>query len=167
MDRDSDQGRYALLAGLWALAALMLPLLARARGRRIERMDTGEAAQFALAVFALSRIATQEKVAAFAREPFTEPKEGIEADGPLPGADLVPAGEGWQAAIGQLMTCSRCFGLWGAGGLVYARTLAPDHARVGTQLLALSGANFFLQAAFARLCEAVNAAQTDDESKTL
>ncbi len=146
-----------LMAAFWTLM-LALPSLARRKGRLVTAPDTAEAIQLALAVYALSRIATREKAGAILREPFTEPREDVDLDEVarqkrlLSGDEVQPAGAGLQAAVGQLMTCSRCFGVWGAGGLLYLRVLSPDHSKVVTPLLALSGANFFLQAKFSRMC---------------
>ena len=53
-------------------------------------------------------------------------------------------------AIGELLTCSRCVGMWAAAGS-RRHTVAPRSGRLLTWSLAAAAANDFLQAGFSAL----------------
>jgi hypothetical protein len=59
-------------------------------------------------------------------------------------------------AIGELLTCSRCIGMWAAAGVVGLHTVAPRTGRLLTWSLAASAANDFLQAGFSALTSKAN-----------
>jgi hypothetical protein len=82
-------------------------------------------------------------VTSFLREPFVK--------GEADGDDEAPAGEGLQLAIGELVTCTRCVGVWVAAGLGSAQVLMPRLGRLLTWSLAAAAANDFLQTSFVAL----------------
>ena len=51
-----------------------------------------------------------------------------------------------------IMTCTRCVGAWSALAVVGLRLAYPDAGRNVANVLAVSGANDWLQAAFKALC---------------
>ena len=63
-----------------------------------------------------------------------------------------PAGRRLRYAIGELLTCTRCTGAWGALGLVALRAHAPAEGRLLTSVLAVSAGNDFLHSTFSWLC---------------
>jgi|SRR5580658_743462 hypothetical protein len=71
---------------------------------------------------------------------------------------LSPKGRGMQRAVGELLTCTRCAGTWGAVVLVGLRTASPVAGRATTNVLALAGANDLLQSGFRLLVERTNEA---------
>jgi hypothetical protein len=95
------------------------------------------------ATFALAKVIAKEKVGSWVREPFVEHVEG----------EPRPEGRRLQRAIGELVTCTRCVGAWSALGIVGLRLAAPDAGRNVANVLAVSGANDWLQAGFRALCE--------------
>jgi hypothetical protein len=101
------------------------------------------------ATFKASRTVTSDEVLSFVRDPFVQEAahEGDEHE--------VESG-GPRQAIGELVTCSRCIGVWAAAGLVSAHTLAPRTGRLLTWSLAASAANDWLQAGFAALTSKAN-----------
>jgi hypothetical protein len=62
-----------------------------------------------------------------------------------------------QRAVGELLTCTRCAGTWGALVLVGLRTASPVAGRATTNVLALAGSND-LQSGFRLLVERANEA---------
>ena len=56
-----------------------------------------------------------------------------------------------QRAIGELVTCTRCVGVWVAAGLGSAQVVTPRFGRLLTWTLAAGAANDFLQTAFVAL----------------
>jgi hypothetical protein len=67
-----------------------------------------------------------------------------------------PVEGGFQQALGELVTCTRCMGTWAAAGLASAQILAPRFGRLLTWSLGAAAANDFLQAGFAALTETAN-----------
>jgi Protein of unknown function (DUF1360) len=125
----------AFLAGLGAVSAL---------SRRSPPGTALELVALSAATFKASRTLSRERVASFLREPFVE------------GADEHPAGQGFQRALGELVTCTRCVGTWSAAALASTQMLAPRYGRALTWTLAAGAANDFLQAGFAALCAKSN-----------
>jgi hypothetical protein len=101
------------------------------------------------ATFKASRTLSRERVGSFVRRPFVECEADI-------GEDEHPAGDGFQRAIGELVTCTRCVGTWSAAGLAAALMLTPRFGRLLVWSLGASAANDFLQAAFTALCARAN-----------
>ena len=131
---------YAAIAGTF-VAGLGLVAAAARRSPPATALDL---VALSAATFKASRTLSRERVASFLREPFVE------------GADEHPAGQGFQRAVGELVTCTRCIGTWSAAALASTQMLSPRFGRALTWTLAAGAANDFLQAAFAALCAKAN-----------
>jgi hypothetical protein len=94
------------------------------------------------ATFALAKVIAREKAGTWVREPFVDHQDGVPK----------PEGSGWRRAVGELVTCTRCVGAWSALGVVGLRLAYPDAGRNVANVLAVSGANDWLQAGFKALC---------------
>ncbi len=116
----------------------LLTGLAVAGRRSPEPVRGAELVPLGAATFALSKAIAKEKVGTWMREPFVEE----DTDG------RPPRGGGVRAAVGELMTCTRCVGAWGALAIVGLRLASPPTGRAVAAVLATSAANDFLQAAF-------------------
>jgi hypothetical protein len=68
-----------------------------------------------------------------------------------------PKGSGLRYAVGELLTCTRCVGVWSALGLTALRVTRPREARVVTTVLGASAINDVAQAGFTWLCARANA----------
>jgi hypothetical protein len=136
----------AFLAGLGVVAAL---------ARRSPPASALDLVALSAATFKASRTVSRERVASFVRQPFVEG----EADR---GDDERPAGEGFQRAIGELVTCPRCIGTWSAAALASTQMLTPRFGRALTWTLAAGAAHDFLPAGFAALCAKTN--QLEDQA---
>ena len=101
-----------------------------------------ELAPLSAATFALAKVIAKEKVGTWVREPFVEHVDG----------EPRPEGRRLRRAIGELVTCTRCVGAWSALGVVGLRLAYPDAGRNVANVLAVSGANDWLQAGFKALC---------------
>lgn len=110
---------------------------------REEPIKLHELVPMSAATFALAKVIAREKVGTWVREPFVEHEEG--------GA-MRPQGTRLRRAVGELMTCTRCVGAWSALGVVGLRLAYPDAGRNVANVLAVSGANDWLQAGFKALC---------------
>jgi Protein of unknown function (DUF1360) len=138
---------YAAIAGSFVAGLGVVAALAR----RSPPASALELVALSGATFKASRTLSREKVASFVREPFVE------------GEDEHPAGVGLQRAVGELVTCTRCVGIWSAAALASTQMLSPRFGRALTWTLAAGAANDFLQAAFAALCAKTN--ELEDERR--
>lgn len=142
---------YATIAGIFLGGLAGVASLSR----RSPPSTALELATLAAATFKVSRTLSRERVGSFVRQPF------VEGDADT-GEDEQPAGTGLQRAIGELVTCPRCIGTWGAAALVSTEMLSPRFGRLLTWSLGASAANDFLQAGFAALCAKAN--ELEDET---
>jgi Protein of unknown function (DUF1360) len=134
----------ALSAGYGALTGAVV---VAARGKRAAPIATVELPALGLATFALAKLVAKEKVDSWVREPFVEE---------TPDGRRRPKGRRLRYAVGELLSCTRCVGSWSALGLVGMRMLRPREAQVVIPMLALAGANDFLQSGFTALCAHAN-----------
>jgi hypothetical protein len=135
---------YAALSAGWA--ALLGAVLVAARDKGDEPVRTAEVLPLGLATFALAKLVAKEKVDAWVREPFVEERAGGRA----------PKGDGLRYAVGELITCTRCVGVWSALGLTALRVTRPRDARVVNAVLGASAINDVAQAGFSWLCAKAN-----------
>jgi hypothetical protein len=89
---------YAALAAGWGA------VLVAARDKGDERVRSADVLPLGAATFALSKPVAKEKVDAWVRVPFVEEH----ADGRR------PKGTGLRYAVRELLTCTRCVGVWSA-----------------------------------------------------
>jgi hypothetical protein len=136
---------YAALSAGWG--ALLGAVLVAARDKGDEPVRSAEVLPLGLATFALSKLVAKEKVDAWVREPFVEEHpEGRR-----------PRGTGVRYAVGELLTCTRCVGVWSALGLTALRVTRPREARVVNTVLGASAINDVAQAGFTWLCSRADA----------
>jgi hypothetical protein len=134
---------YAAIAAAFAGGLTAAEALARALGREPRDLPAVDLVALCAATFKASRTISHDRVASFLREPFVE--------GQAFAGDEQPAGEGMQRAIGELVTCTRCVGVWVAAGLGATQVVAPRFGRLLTWTLAAAAANDFLQTGFVAL----------------
>jgi hypothetical protein len=135
---------YAALSAGWG--ALLGAVLVAARDKGDEPVRPAEVLPLGLATFALAKLVAKEKVDAWVREPFVEERAG----------GREPKGEGLRYAVGELITCTRCVGVWSALGLTALRVTRPREARVVNAVLGASAINDVAQAGFTWLCRKAN-----------
>ena len=145
---------YATLSA--GYGALLGALLVASRDRGREPVRTSEMLEIGVATFTLSKLLAKEKVESWVREPFVEET----ADG-----DRQPKGSGLRYAVGELLTCTRCMGAWGALGLVALRVTRPREARVVTTVLGASAVNDWMQSGFSLLCAKGNVTAKAEEGE--
>ena len=126
-----------LVAVFWGLFGLFL---ARNRPKLPERLPTSDILRIALATHKMSRLIAKDEVTEFIRAPFTEDPEGTE-----------PKRRGLPHAVGTMITCPYCVGLWVASGFSYAHVIAPREARFVASIFSAQAVSDFLHAAFIRV----------------
>lgn len=135
-------GSYAALAGAVAVAG-------RLTGARLpERFSLGDTALVSVATHKASRLLTKEAVTSPLRAPFTryeepaghaELKESPRSDHPA------------RHAIGELLTCPFCAGVWIASGLTAGLVFAPRLTRLVSTALAAVAASDALNLVYDKL----------------
>lgn len=152
----SGPAAYAALEAVFASGLLGLIALTRRREHDgTPAIPRDELPLLAMATFALADVLAKERISTWIREPFV-----------VEGADhkpVGPEGSGLRAAIGELMTCTRCVGTWSALGLVALRTASPASGRAAVRVLALAGTNDLMQSGFRLLAERTNRAIAETE----
>jgi hypothetical protein len=127
----------ALLAGVL--------LLARRRGRELpERIGAGDLVTVGVASHKLSRLIAKDKVTSPLRAPFTELEE---SGGPSEFEERA-RGSGARKAIGEMLICPYCLGLWVVSAFSLGLVLAPRLTRLLTAMFSALTISDFLQIAY-------------------
>ena len=119
--------------------------VAKRSGRDLpEHVHAGDVALIGTASFRLSRLISKQKVTAFVRAPFTE----LEGKGGPAQLDEHPRGSGLRRAMGELLVCPYCLGLWASGAFHAGLLFAPRATRFSASVLAAMTISDFLQIAY-------------------
>jgi len=118
---------------------------AKRSGRDLpEHVHARDVALIGTASFRLSRLISKQKVTAFVRAPFTE----LEGKGGPAQLDEHPRGSGLRRAMGELLVCPYCLGLWASGAFHAGLLFAPRATRFSASVLAAMTISDFLQIAY-------------------
>lgn len=136
---------YAVIAALFnALFAAAL-LLARRRGRELpERVGAADLVTIGVASHKLSRLISKDKVTSPLRAPFTEFEE---SGGPSEFEESARGG-GARKAVGELLVCPYCMGLWVVSAFSLGLLFAPRLARFMAAVFSALTISDFLQIAY-------------------
>jgi hypothetical protein len=129
---------YAALTGTYAAA--LGAFLVIANRRLPERIGLGDHLRIALASYKIGRLVARDEVTSWVRAPVTEDERATE-----------PKREGSARALGELITCPYCVGVWTAAGLACALVLRPRETRLVTTVFSAQAVADFLNAAFVKL----------------
>jgi hypothetical protein len=136
---------FAALTGIFNAGFVGALLAARRSGRELpERVGAGDVILVGTASHKLSRLIAKDKITSFLRAPFTE----YEGDaGPGEVSESV-RGRGLRQAIGELIACPYCLGLWASGALQVGLIWAPRTTRVIASTFTALTISDFLQIAY-------------------
>ena len=136
---------YATFATVFHAAMAGAVAAARRSGRDLpDRVHAGDVALIGTASYQLSRLISKKKVTAFVRAPFTE----LEGKGGPAELEEKPRGSGLRRAVGELLVCPYCLGLWASGGFHVGLLFAPRATRFSASVLSAMAISDFLQAAY-------------------
>jgi hypothetical protein len=131
---------YAALAATFGTVLAGFLVIA---GRRLpERVSLTDTVRIGLASYKIGRLVAKDPVTTFVRAPVTEDPDATE-----------PKREGPARALGELVTCPYCVGLWAASGFAYSLVLFPRQTRLVASIFGGQAVADFLNAAFVRLQE--------------
>ena len=118
---------------------------AKRSGRDLpEHVHARDVALIGTASFRLSRLISKQKVTSFVRAPFTE----LEGKGGPAELEEHPRGSGLRRAMGELLVCPYCLGLWASGAFHAGLLFAPRATRFSASVLAAMTISDFLQIAY-------------------
>jgi Protein of unknown function (DUF1360) len=136
---------YATFATVFHAAMAGAVVAARRSGRDLpRRVEAGDLVLIGTASYKLSRLLAKKKVTAFVRAPFTE----LEGRGGPAELEERPRGSGMRRALGELLVCPYCLGLWASGGFHAGLLLAPRATRFSASVLSAMAISDFLQIAY-------------------
>jgi|SRR4051794_27031863 hypothetical protein len=130
---------YAATMSVYAAVVAAIAATARATGRDVpDGLDLRQVALSAAATHKLSRLLAKDPVTSPLRAPFTA-YQGTAGPAEL---DEEVRGTGGRKAVGELISCPFCLGVWVATGLAAGQVFLPRTTRmaIGT-LAALAGAD--------------------------
>src|SRR5215218_6960572 len=127
----SDEPRplapYGILSAIFGIAVGGSFVALRAAGKRLpERIGAGDVVLAGVATHKLSRLLAKDKVTSFLRAPFTE----YQGPGGPSEVEEKPRGSGLRYAVGELLICPYCLGLWVAAAYGVGHVAAPRATRL-------------------------------------
>ena len=136
---------YATFATVFHGAMAAAVAAAKRSGRDLpQRVEPRDLALIGAASYQLSRLISKKKVTAFVRAPFTE----LEGRGGPAELEEKPRGTGLRRALGELLVCPYCLGLWASGGFHVGLLFAPRATRFSASVLTAVSISDFLQIAY-------------------
>ena len=136
---------YATFATVFHGAMAGAVAAAKRSGRDLpQRVEAGDVVLIGTASCQLSRLIAKKKVTAFMRAPFTE----LEGRGGPAELEERPRGTGLRRALGELLVCPYCLGLWASGGFHVGLLFAPRATRFSASVLTAMSISDFLQIAY-------------------
>src|SRR5438552_1974273 len=119
---------YTLVMATYAAAAGAVAGIAKLTGRKLpERPATADVVMLAASTHKIARLLTKDAVTSPLRAPVTQ-FESVAGEAEL--AER-PRGTGARHALGELLICPFCTGVWVAGGLAAGLVFAPRLTRFG------------------------------------
>ncbi len=134
-------GPYLAFMSIFGTLVAAALLIARRQGRELpEKVSAGDLALIGTAAHKASRVVSKVKVTSPLRAPFTE----LEGKGGPAEFEESSRGTGLQKAIGELLICPYCLGLWVVAAFSIGLIFAPRVTRfVASLFSALTISDFF------------------------
>lgn len=146
-DQERPLGGYALLTSTYLTLTYGFATWLHRSGRRVEdRVEGKDIVLVAIATHKLSRLIAKDRVTSVVRAPFTE----FQDDAGPGEVEEAARGHGLRRAIGELLICPYCLGMWVSTAFTAGLVVAPRPTRwVMSVFAALTGSDA-LQIAYAK-----------------
>lgn len=144
-------GYFALIATFVGLASAFCVWLRRSGRELPERIAPGDLALITVATHKASRLISKDRVTSAVRAPFTR----YESRGGPAEVEESARGRGLRRAIGELLICPYCLGMWLAAAFAAGLVVAPRPTRWIASVLAAHFGSDVLQAAYKHLEESL------------
>ncbi len=138
---------YTALSGTFFAIFTIFSWIQGRKGKQFE-LKPYDLTLVGLASYRLGRLVAYDKVAEPYRRPFCE----TVPDPTGAGDTVMPKGEGWRRAIGELISCPICAGTWIAAGLVYGLNLLPGPTRLLLAIMSSIGVGELFNSLTEALC---------------
>jgi hypothetical protein len=140
-------GSYAILIGAFSTAAAGFGVWLRSSDRSLpETVGVGDLLLITVATHKTTRLLGRDRVTSIIRAPFTR----FQDDAGPGEVDEAARGDGLRRAIGELIICPYCLGMWAAAGFTAGLIAAPRPTRwIATAFTTVAGADT-LQIAYAK-----------------
>jgi hypothetical protein len=136
---------YAVFAALFNAGFAGALAAAKRSGRELpERIEPSDVLLIGTASHKLSRLISKDQITAFVRAPFTEFQE---KGGPAE-VEENPRGRGLRRAVGELLVCPYCLGLWASAAFHVGLVFAPRTTRLVASTFTALTLSDFLQIAY-------------------
>jgi Protein of unknown function (DUF1360) len=132
---------YATFAAMFNAGFAGALLAAKRSGRLPDRVSPEDMILIGTASHKLARLVAKDKVTAFLRAPFTE----YQGRGGPAEVEERARGTGARRAIGEMLVCPYCLGLWASGAMHVGLLFAPRVTRVAASTLTALTVSDFLQ----------------------
>jgi len=141
-------GSYSVLTAAFGGLCAAFALWMRRTGRKLpERVPAGDLALITLATHKLSRLIAKDRVTSAIRHPFTR----YQGEGGPGEVEEEARGSGLRRAVGELLICPYCLGMWIAAAFTGGLAVAPRATRwLAAVFTALFGSDV-LQIAYKKL----------------
>jgi uncharacterized protein DUF1360 len=147
-EQERPLASYALLTSAFAGLAGSFSLWMRRTGRTLpERVEPGDLALGVLATHKLARLVSKDKVTSAVRAPFTR----YEGEGGPAEVRESARGHGLRRAIGELLSCPYCLGLWIAAAYTAGMAVAPRPTRWVASVFTIQLGSDVLQVGYKKL----------------
>jgi uncharacterized protein DUF1360 len=118
---------------------------AKRSGRDLpEHVELQDLVLIGAASYKLSRLVAKKKITSFVRAPFTE----LQGKGGPAELEEKARGHGLRRAVGELLICPYCLGLWASGAFHAGLLFAPRATRFSASVLSAMTISDFLQIAY-------------------
>ncbi len=146
-DGEVPLGAYATLVAVFSSIFALFLLLTRLTGRTLpERIGLADLALLGTAAHKMSWLVSNASVTSFIRAPVTELQE-VKSPTKL---DEEPRGDGLQKALGNLLTCQFCLGMWVTAFFSYGLVLVPRTTRFVAGMFSILTVSDFLHQTYKR-----------------
>ena len=144
-----EEGRplrgYSILTSIFVGVVEIVALALRRSGRNLPKsLSPWDLLLTGAGSHKLARLIAKEKATSFVRAPFTE-YEGSGGPGEL---EEKPRGAGLRKAVGELLVCPYCLGMWISTAFGLGLVAAPRVTRLVAFVLTALGISDFLQIAY-------------------
>lgn len=144
-NRERPLGAYAILTGSFVAACATFGLWLRRSDRELpERFAREDLALVAIASHKASRMLARDRVASVIRAPFTR----FQDDAGPGEVDEAARGSGLRRAIGELIVCPYCLGMWISALFIAGLLVVPRATRLAASLLVVLTGSDVLQIAY-------------------
>lgn len=145
--RERPLGGYAVLMGAFTTLAAAFGTWFRRSGRDLpESISTRDLALLTVASHKTARLVTRDRVASAVRAPFTE----FQSDAGPGEVNERARGRGLRRAIGELLICPYCLGMWVSAAMTASLLVFPRFTRWFAAVLVSFFGSEVLNIAYAR-----------------